>query len=473
MAYGYWKLERTDEQAAFHLSFRENAFGGGYTVAAGLAYVVDFLRELRFEEPDIAYLATVTGNDGQPLFESTFLEYLRQLEFSVDIDAVPEGTVVFPHQPLLRVTGPLLQCQILETPLLTMINFQTLVATKASRICAAANGDPVVDFGLRRAQGIDGGISASRAAYIGGCDGTSNLLAGKLYDIPVRGTHAHSWIMSFDDELDAFNAYADSLPHNCIFLVDTYDTLEGVAKAVQAGKKLRERGVEMIGIRLDSGDLAYLSIEARKILNEGGFPNAAIAASNDLDEHIITSLKNQGAAINLWGVGTKLVTAYDQPALSGVYKLTAIRQPGEEWSPKVKVSEQTAKISTPGVLQVRRFSNGSRFIADMTYDISIGADKSNVIVDPVDHIRRKHVSANVNFEDLLIPVFRSGQAVYESPTIYSIRDRTRRQLSSLHPAVKRFIYPHRYPAGLELTLHDLKTRLILEARGFNSNSVKK
>jgi len=469
MAYGYWKLGRTDEHAAFHLSFRDNAFGGGYTVVAGLAYVADFLSNLRFKDDDIAYLSTITGNDGNALFESEFLQYLRELRFTVDIDAIPEGTAVFPHQPLLRVTGPLLQCQILETPLLTMINFQTLIATKASRICAAANGDPVVDFGLRRAQGIDGGVSASRAAYIGGCDGTSNLLAGKLFNIPVRGTHAHSWIMSFSDELDAFNAYADSLPHNCIFLVDTYDTLEGVRKAVEAGNKLRERGVEMIGIRLDSGDLAYLSIEARNILDQGGFPDAAIAASNDLDEHIITSLKNQGAKISLWGVGTKLVTAYDQPALSGVYKLTAIRKPDEAWVPKVKVSEQTAKVSTPGVLQVRRFKNGSRFIADMIYDETIGANHANIIVDPVDHTRRKHVTDDAKYEDLLVPVFRSGQCVYKLPSIHDSRDRAKEQLASLHPTVKRFIYPHRYPAGLELKLHELKTQLILDARGFRSN----
>jgi len=244
-----------------------------------------------------------------------------------------------------------------------------------------------------------------------------------------------------------------------------------VHKAVEAGNKLRERGVEMIGIRLDSGDLAYLSVEARKILDEGGFPNAAIAASNDLDEHIIASLKNQGAAINLWGVGTKLVTAYDQPALSGVYKLTAIRKPGEAWVPKVKVSEQTAKISTPGVLQVRRFKNGSRFIADMTYDETIGTNQANVIVDPVDHTRRKYINNDTKYEDLLVPVFRSGKCVYELPSIHDSRGRTKQQLASLHPTVKRFIYPHRYPAGLELKLHELKTQLILEARGFKSNKL--
>ena len=275
---------------------------------------------------------------------------------------MPEGTVVFPHQPMLRVIGPLLQCQLLETPLLDMLNFQTLIATKAARVCAAADGDPVLEFGLRRAQGIDGALAASRAAYIGGCSGTSNVLAGKLFGIPVRGTHAHSWVMAFPNELEAFEAYADVMPNNCVFLVDTYNTLEGVRTAAKVGADLARRGVTMIGIRLDSGDLAYLSIEARKILDAAGLESAAIVASNDLDEHIISSLKDQGAAINVWGVGTKLATGYDQPALNGVYKLTAIRKPGEDWQPKVKISEQTAKVSTPascrsGATEMRRSSS--------------------------------------------------------------------------------------------------------------------
>ena len=465
MAHGYWKLGRIDEEAAFHLFFRTNAFGGGYTVAAGLAYVLDFLRNLRFQASDLAFLANLTGNDGRALFDRGFLAHLRDLDFTFDIDAVPEGTVVFPHQPMLRVTGPLLQCQLLETPLLDMINFQTLVATKAARVCAAADGDPVLEFGLRRAQGIDGALAASRAAYIGGCAATSNVLAGKLFGVPLRGTHAHSWVMSFGDECEAFGAYARVMPNNCVFLVDTYDTLNGVRHAVTVGRRLREQGVEMIGVRLDSGDLAYLSIEARRILDEGGFTSAAIVASNDLDEHIIASLKDQGAAVNMWGVGTKLATAYDQPALNGVYKLTALRRPGQTWQPKVKISEQTAKVSTPGVLQIRRYRQGGSFVADMIYDLSLGVEDDTTIVDPGDPTRLKRVPGGLESEELLVPVVRGGRVVYDEPGIEEIRERARDQMRHLHPTVLRFMNPHEYPAGLERRLHELRTRLILDARG--------
>ncbi|MDH3583356.1 MAG: nicotinate phosphoribosyltransferase, partial [Phycisphaerae bacterium] len=272
MAFGYWKLGRADERAVFNLFFRKHPFGGGVTVAAGLAQVVEYLDGFGFEDTDVAYLATLTGNDGKPLFERAFLDYLSDLRLTCDVDAVPEGTVVFPHEPLVRVTGPILQCQILETALLNMINFQTLVATKSARICTATEGEPVLEFGLRRAQGIDGALTASRAAYIGGCVATSNVLAGKLYGIPVKGTHAHSWVMSFEEEAHAFEAYAEAMPNNCVFLVDTYDTLEGVRRAIEVGRALRERGHEMVGVRLDSGDLAHLSIEARKLLDAADFP---------------------------------------------------------------------------------------------------------------------------------------------------------------------------------------------------------
>ena len=354
MAYGYWKLGRADEGAVFHLFFRKAPFSGRYAVAAGLGPAIEFLRQFRFTESDLEYLRTIPGNDGRPLFDHGFLDYLSGLELTVDIDAMPEGTVAFGQEPLVRVRGPLLQCQLLETPLLNIVNFQTLIATKASRVTAAATGQSVLEFGLRRAQGIDGGLSSARAAYVGGCDATSNVLAGKLLGIPVKGTHAHSWVMSFDNELESFERYAEAMPNNCVFLVDTYDTLEGVRHAVTVGKQLRERGHELVGIRLDSGDLAYLSIEARRILDEGGFPNAVIVASNDLDEHLIENLRHQGAQIVVWGVGTKLATAYDQPALGGVYKLGALQLPDGTWEGKLKLSEQAAKTSLPGILQVRR-----------------------------------------------------------------------------------------------------------------------
>jgi nicotinate phosphoribosyltransferase len=319
MAYSYWKTGTADREAVFHLIFRKQPFQGGYTLACGLADSIQYLRGFKFVKSDLDYLGSLQGNDGKRLFEPAFLKYLGRLKLRLDVDAIPEGTVAFPQEPLLRIRGPILHAQLVETALLNLLNFQSLIATKAARICFAAQGDPVVEFGLRRAQGINGALTASRVAFIAGCAGTSNVLAGKVFGIPVKGTHAHSWVMSFGSELEAFNAYADALPNNCTFLVDTYDSLEGVRHAVEVGKRLRKKGHKLVGIRLDSGDLAYLSIEARKILNASGFKDAVIVASNDLNEYIIASLKQQGAAIDVWGVGTMLVTAYDQPALGGVY----------------------------------------------------------------------------------------------------------------------------------------------------------
>jgi len=371
----------------------------------------------------------------------------------------------------VRVTGSILQAQIIETPLLNLLNFQTLIATKAARVCQATRGEPVLEFGLRRAQGIDGGLAASRAAYVGGVAATSNVLAGKLFGIPVRGTHAHSWVMSFDDEPEAFEAYARAMPNNCVFLVDTYDTLRGVQHAVDIGRKLRATGHEMIGVRLDSGDLAYLSIEARKILDAGGFPKAQILASNDLDEHTISSLKQQGATISVWGVGTRLVTAYDQPALGGVYKLSAIRaENGDraDWQYKLKLSEQIAKVSNPGIHQVRRFGSPGDYVGDAVYDTQLGpaTDQAGActFVDPGDITRRKTIPAGTPHEDLLVPIFRKGKRVYDPPTLGSVRRRASDQLAAFHGGIKRFMNPHQYPVGLELRLSDLKTQLVLRAR---------
>ena len=350
-----------------------------------------------------------------------FLEYLQQLQFSCDVDAMPEGTVAFPHEPLVRVRGPILQCQLLESALLNVINFQTLVATKAARVCQAAQGDAVLEFGLRRAQGIDGALAASRAAFVGGCSATSNVLAGKLFGIPVKGTHAHSWIMSFDDELEAFRTYAEAMPNNCVFLVDTYDTLDGVRNAIEVGRWLREKGHKLLGIRLDSGDLAWLSIEARKLLDAGGFAEAAIVASNDLDENLIVSLKQQGAKIGVWGVGTKLVTAYDQPALGGVYKLGAVREAGHAWQYRLKLSEQTIKISNPGILQVRRFFGPEEAIGDMLFNEEQGIrtdGQSITIIDPRDETRRMQIPSEAKYRDLLDSgSFAGERSVYTSPTL--------------------------------------------------------
>lgn len=465
MAYGYWKSGTDDKEAVFHMYFRKNPFQGGYAISCGLEYIIDYLDNFRFDPSDIEYLKNLKGNDGKELFDPGFLDYLAKLEFRCDVDAIPEGTVVFPNEPLLRIRGPLIQCQILETVILNIINFQTLIATKAARMAIATKGEQILEFGLRRAQGIDGGLAASRAAYIGGCAATSNVFAGKVFGIPVKGTHAHSWIMSFDDELEAFKEYARAIPNNCIFLVDTYDTLEGVKKAVEVGKWLRQNGYDLLGIRLDSGDLAYLSIEARKILDENGFQNASIVGSNDLDETIISSLKEQNAKINVWGVGTKLVTAFDQPALGGVYKLSAIKNPGEEWKHRIKLSEQNIKISTPGVLQVRRFYSDNGNLGDMIYDINTPVNPHFTIIDPLDLTRRKSFSQDTLYHDLLVPVFRDGKNIYNLPSIDQIKESTTKNLEKFHSGVKRFVNPHQYPVGLEKSLYDLKTELILKLRG--------
>ncbi|CAN5563673.1 nicotinate phosphoribosyltransferase [soil metagenome] len=472
MAYGYWKSKTAEKEAVFNLYFRKNPFGGGFTVACGLANVIGFINNFGISKKDLRYLRTLTGHDGEPMFEEEFMDYLANLKLTCSIDAIPEGTVVFPNEPLVRVRGPILQCQLLETPLLNLINFESLIATKAARLRLVAEKDSLLEFGLRRAQGFDGGMTASRAAYIGGCDATSNVLAGKLYDIPVRGTHAHSWVMSFDTEQEAFDTYADVMPNNVTLLVDTYDTLQGVRHAIETGKKLVERGHKLSGIRLDSGDLAYLSIEARKLLDAAGFQDTSIVASNDLDETIINSLKQQGAKIDIWGVGTKLVTAFDQPALGGVYKLAAFRnEVSDRWDYKMKLSEQAIKISTPGIQQVRRYLDDRGFLADMIFDSETGdldqqaAGKATVMIDPLDFTKRRRFDATQPYENLLVPVFQDGKQVYVLPDIHSVRDRVQVQVASLHPGVKRFVNPHIYPVGLEKNLHALKTNLILTLRG--------
>lgn len=464
MAYGYWKSGLAEREAVFHLHFRQNPFHGGFSVACGLADAVAYLRGLHFAPADLVYLGGLTGRDGRALFDPAFLEYLGTLRFTGDLEAMPEGTVAFPQEPLLRVQGPLLQAQLVESALLNLINFETLIATKAARVCLAAQGQPVIEFGLRRAQGVDGALTATRAAYVGGCAGTSNVLAGQRLGIPVMGTHAHSWVMSFETERAAFRAYAEAMPNNCTFLVDTYNTLEGVRHAIEAGHWLRAQGHELAGIRLDSGDLAWLSLEARRILDAAGFPHAVIVASNDLDEHIIQSLKDQGARIDVWGVGTRLVTGHDQPALGGVYKLSAIQREDRHWTYTLKLSEQLAKSSTPGRHQVRRFRVGDEFVADGIYDLDLGAPKGFTIVDPLDSTRRKAIPAETACEDLLQPVLRRGEPVGETPSLGAIRDRTRAQLASFHAGIKRFVHPHEYPVGLELSLHELKTRMVLEQR---------
>ena len=458
MAQAYWKKGWYDRKGVFQLYYRQPPFGEPYVIAAGLDLAVDLIRAYTFSEEAARYLGSLRGATGAPLFELGFLNYLQRLQMQCDIDAVPEGTVVFPNEPLLRVEGPLPQAQLLETALLSIINFSSLVATKAARVVRAAQGDSVLEFGFRRAQGLDGALTAARAAFVGGCHATSNVIAGRLYDIPVRGTHAHSWIMCFEEEIEAFRSYAEAFPDDSVFLVDTYDTLDGVRKAIQVGRELRERGHEMRGIRLDSGDLAELSIRARAMLDEAGFSDAAIVASNSLDEYAIRKLKSKGAPIAIWGVGTKLTTAFDQPALGGVYKLSAIQKDDGNWAYKAKLSEQAVKSSNPGALQIRRYWNAEgQPVGDLLFNAH-RADQADL--PPARSLQDgKQLKLRTDgYTDLHQPVFRKGALVYERPSLQTIQDYCRTQQ-------KRFEGPGinpTFPVGLTEDLYQLKMTIQAE-----------
>lgn len=464
MAYGYWKAGMDQREAVFHLFFRSNPFQGGYTLTAGLESVIDYLEHYTFRADDLAYLEKLQSPDGSRYFEPAFLDYLSALQFSCDLDAMPEGSLAFPYEPLLRIQGPLLQCQLLESPLLNLTNFASLIATKASRLLQATEGDSILEFGLRRAQGPDGGLTASRSAYLGGCDSTSNVLAGKLFDIPVRGTHSHSWVMAFPTELASFETYAEHLGQNAVFLVDTYDTLTGIQHAINIGKRLQKEGKPLLAVRLDSGDLAYLSIQARRLLDKAGFQNTKIIATNVLDEWIISDLKKQGSKIDIWGVGTNLVTAKDEPALDGVYKLSAIKDERNEWRYTLKLSERSTKISNPGIPQVKRFFQGSEMVADMLYDVRHPPEGDYHLVDPFDPLRQKALPKETPSVDLLVPIFRKGERIYDVPSLESIRTKAQQELSRLHRGCKRFLHPHQYVVGMERGLHELKMGLIQEIK---------
>jgi len=372
--------------------------------------------------------------------------------------------LVFPDEPLIRVVGPIVQCQLLETALLNIFNFPSLIATKAARVCLAAKDDPVIEFGLRRSQGVDGGLTAARAAYIGGCAGTSNLQAGRKFGIPVSGTQAHSWIMFFENELEAFKTYAEALPNNCIFLVDTYDSIDGIRHAIEIGSELRKQGHEMIGVRLDSGDGVALSNKARRLLDKAGFANAKIVGSGNLDEYMITDLKQRGAKIDVWGVGTKLSTGQPDGALGGIYKLGAIRRPGGEWQYRIKLSEESAKASVPGSLQVRRFYQpDGRFMADAIYEAHHSVSEPCEIVDP-ETKDKTQIPANTHYSDLLVPIFRGGKVVYEAPRIETSREQLRKQLGCAPPEILQLHDPQPYKIGLERSLHELRSHLIERAK---------
>ena len=469
MMQGYLNDGSINKTVVFDVFYRVNPSGNGFAITAGLEQVIDYIKNLHFSESDIEYLRSLNT------FDEKFLTYLKGFRFTGDIYAIPEGTVVFPTEPLLRVKAPIMEAQIVETAILTIINHQSLIATKASRVAWSAGNDAVMEFGLRRAQGPDAGIYGARAAIIGGCAGTSNVLTGKMFDVPVLGTHAHSWVMSFPSEVEAFRCYAKTFPNACTFLVDTYDTLRsGVPNAIKVFKEMQADGIELknYGIRLDSGDLAYLSKEARKMLDAAGFTDAKITASSDLDEYLIMSLKLQGAKINNWGVGTKLITSDDCPSFGGVYKLSAESDGKGGFIPKIKLSDNPSKVTNPGIKKVLRFY--SKDTGKIKADLICLEEEEYKETDTIhlfDHMAKwKNMilkPGTYTIRELLVPIFLDGKCVYTSPSVMDIKANCNHELSTLWDEHRRLANPHTVPVDLSDKLFELKNRLIDELSGID------
>lgn len=461
MINGYYKKGVERDIAVFDVFFRKNVCEGGYTIVCGIEEIVHYIKNLSFNDRDLDYLRSLN------LFDEDFIDFLRDFKFTGDIYAVEDGTVMFPGEPIIVVKAPLYQAQLVETAILSIVNFMTLIATKASRVCNAAGGDPVLEFGLRRAQGPEAGLYGAKAAIIGGCTGTSNVLTGKMFDVPISGTHAHSWVQKFDSELEAFRAYAQTYPDSCLLLIDTYNVLEsGIKNALTVFDELREKGHEPIGVRLDSGDLTYLSKEVRKILDDAGYPNVKITASNDLDEYTIIALKQEGAAIDSWGVGTKLITSYDYPSLGGVYKLAATSNKDGVLEPKIKISENPEKINNPGFKKVVRIYNKyEKCEADliMLADEVIDETKPLEIFDPVYTWKRK-VYEDYTIRELLKPLFVGGELAREKKTVQEVKEYTINELKSMWDQYKRIKNPHIYKVDLSKKLWDMKNDLIASKR---------
>ncbi len=462
MMQAYFKNNNKNKMAIFDVFYRKNPMDGGYAISAGLEQVIEYINNLHFTEDDINYLASLK------IFEDDFLDYLKNFKFTGDIYAIPEGSVMFPREPMLKVIAPIMEAQFIETAILNILNHQSLIATKAARICYAAEGDGIMEFGLRRAQGPDAGIYGARAAVIGGCAGTSNVLTGQMFDVPVMGTHAHSWIMSFDDEYTAFYTYAKLYPMACTLLVDTYDTLNsGVPNAIKVFKQMKNEGIELknYGIRLDSGDLAYLSKKARKMLDDAGFKDATITASNDLDEFLIASLKMQGAEITNWGVGTNLITSKDCPSFGGVYKLAAIMEDGENFTPKIKLSDNSEKITNPGNKKIYRIyeKENNKIKADLIcLENEIFTENEDMhLFDPHEPWKKTVLKAGTfTLKELLVKVFDKGQCVYHSDSVMKLRDFAISEMETLWEETKRFENPHQVYVDLSQKLYDIKISLL-------------
>ena len=457
MAFGYWKQGKKEQRAVFSMSFRENPFNGGYIVFSGLEPLVEMLNRFSFNNEDIQYLASLTDIHNNRIYPQEFLQFLSQFHINCSLHSVQEGTIVFPHEVVLRVEGTLIECQLLETLILNIINYSSLISTKASRIYKAAKGKPILEFGLRRSHGINGGLLATRAAYIGGCNATSNLLAGKIYDIPVRGTMSHSWVMSFENEELAFRSYAETFPHNCVFLVDTYDSLKGTKNAIKCATQLPDPQKQFLGVRIDSGDLNFISKKIRIMLDEANYTQAKIFASNNLDENIISSLHEQGAKIDVWAVGTNLITASGTSALNGVYKLSALWK-DNCWQDTLKISDDIHKNSIPGVLQIRRFYKNSMPLADAIYDVN-SPPQDWYIIHPINYYKQNKISLT-SYQDLLVPVLQDGQQIYSFSSIHDTQKKYIANINSFDESIRRFINPHSYPAGIEKNLYQRRENLI-------------
>lgn len=461
MMYGYFQQDCHEMQCVFDVFYRKKPEDSAYCIMAGLEQVIEYLENLNFSDDDIVYLRSLD------LFDEKFLGELKHFCFHGELYAVPEGTVVFPQEPFIRVLAPIWEAQLIETALLNMINHQTLIATKASRIVYAAAGDTIMEFGTRRAQGPDAAIYGARAAIIGGASSTSNVLAGKLFDVPISGTHAHSWVLSFPSELEAFRAYAKTFPDSCLLLVDTYDTLNsGVPNAIQVFKELKAEGHQSLGIRLDSGDLAYLSKKARAMLDQAGLPDIKICASNDLDEVLIRDLKSQGARIDIWGVGTKLITGGTSPALGGVYKLAA-ELVGGSWIPKMKLSENSEKVTLPGYKKIFRLydQTSHKALADViALENESLNDKQPLRIYHPTEPWKSQVIEHFEVRELLVPVFQEGARVYEKPTLQEISVYARQELETLWDEYKRPYNPQEYKVDLSDDLYDLKVGLLKDLR---------
>lgn len=462
MMQGYFKHKDQNETVIFDAFFRNNPMDSGYSVFAGLDQVINYIMNLRFEEEDLAYLRSLH------MFDDDFLDYLKDFKFSGDIYALPEGSVMFPREPMIKVIAPIMEAQLVETAILTIVNHQSLIATKASRVCYAAKGDGIMEFGLRRAQGPDAGIYGARAAMIGGCVGTSNVLAGQLFNVPVKGTHAHSWIMSFQDEYTAFKTYAKMYPSACILLVDTYDTLKsGVPNAIKVFQEMKEEGIPLsfYGIRLDSGDLAYLSKKARKMLDDAGFSDAVISASNDLDEYLIESLKAQGATITSWGVGTNLITSKDCPAFGGVYKLAAVKDQDGTFIPKMKLSENSEKVTNPCNKTIYRIYNkeNQKIRADLICLVgeTFHEEDDLILFDPLEPWKKTRLKGgSYQMREMLMPVFINGSCCYTSPSVMEIREYCQKELSTLWEETRRLVNPQTVYVDLSRKLYDIKINLL-------------